>query len=140
MGAIVLDSGEDKEDSHKEYDGLVKFEEYRNNEYNWLTSLDKSEFEQSRYKLVFCHDPQIDDYFGMDWTFPLKELEMDLIIGGHYHKSEFIDGELPIFIDCGKDTGEIWAASMVTLKNDTVRMLTIDNNGNTVLDKTISVE
>jgi len=142
LGAIVLDSGEDKEDSHPEYDGLVNFEEYREKEYNWLTSLEKSEFENSRYKLVFSHDPIISDYFGKDWTKPLKDLEMDLIIGGHHHKSEFIEaeGEIPVFIDCGKDTGEIWAASMITLENDTIRMLTIDNNGNTLLDKTISTK
>lgn len=142
LGAVVLDSGEDKEDSNEEYDGLVKFEEYRNLEYEWLTNLEKSEFENSRYKIVFCHDPKVSDYFGKDWTVPLKELEMDLLIGGHYHKSDFIEeeGEIPIFLDCGKDNDDVWAASMVTLENGTIHMLTIDNSGNTLLDKTISVE
>ncbi len=142
LGAVVIDSGEDKEDSHEEYDGLIQFEEYRNREYEWLTSLEKSEFENCRYKLAFSHDPKISDYFGKDWTQPLKDLEMDLIVGAHYHKSEFIESEdgIPIFIDCGKDTDTVWAASMLTLSNDTIRMLTIDNHGNTLLDKTISTK
>lgn len=140
LSAVVLDSGEDKEDNHEEYDGLIQFEEYRNKEYEWLTSLEKSEFENSRYKLTFCHDPKISDYFGKDWNAPLVNLGMDLIVGGHYHKSEFIDGELPIFLDCGKDTDDVWAASMITLENDTIHMLTIDNSGNTLLDKTISTK
>lgn len=142
LGAVVIDSGEDKEDSHEEYDGLIQFEEYRNREYNWLTSLEKSEFENCRYKIAFSHNPKISNYFGKDWTAPLKALDMDLIIGAHYHRTEFIEaeGELPIFIDGGKCGDKVWAASMVTLENDTIRMLTIDNNGNTLLDKTINVE
>ena len=64
---------------------------------------------------------------------------MDLIVGGHYHKSEFIDGELPIFIDGGKikSINGCWAASMMTLKDGQIHMLTIDNSGNVLLDKTI---
>lgn len=143
LGGVVLDSGEDKDDSHPEYSGLIQFEEYRNKEYEWLTNLQKSEFEDSRYKIVFTHHPVLSDHFGKDWTAPLKDLEMDLIVGGHYHKSDFVEaeGEIPIFFDCGKDNTKsgVWAASMLTLKDDTIRMLTIDNSGNTVLDKTISV-
>ena len=144
LGAVVIDSGEDKEDSHPEYDGLVNFEGYREKEYEWLSSLEKSEFENCRYKIAFSHHPKLGDFFGKDWTQPLKALEMDLIVGGHYHKSEFTEaeGEIPVFIDCGKNNTNdgTWAASMLTLENGTIRMLTIDNTGNTLLDKTISVE
>lgn len=138
LSAVVLDSGEDKDDSHEEYDGLIDFNTYREKQWNWLTSLDESEFEDARYKLVFSHNPKLANYFGKDWTAPLIELGMGLIVGGHYHKSEFSDGDLPIFIDGGKNTTEIWAASMITLKDGNIHMLTIDNGGNTLLDKTIS--
>lgn len=143
LGAVVVDAGEDKVDDHKEYSGLVNFEEYRNKEYEWLTSLDKSEFENNRYKIVFTHHPVLSDIFGQDWTAPLKDLEMDLIVGGHYHKSDFVEaeGEIPIFFECGKNNRNegTWAASMMTLKDDTIHMLTIDDSGTTLLDKTISV-
>lgn len=139
LSAIVLDTGEDKEDDHPEYSGLVDFAGYREQQYNWLESLDKSEFEDGKYKIVFSHHPKIDNHFGKDWTKPLKELEMDLIVGGHYHKSDFAEGELPIFFDGGKIkiTSGCWAASMMTLKDGKIHMLTIDNFGNTLLDKTI---
>ncbi len=139
LSAIVLDSGEDKEDDHEEYSGLVDFATHREKEYKWLTSLEKSEFEDSRYKLVLSHHPVLNNHFGKDWATPLKNLGMDLMVGGHYHKSDFIEGDLPIFFVCGKNNyvDGCWAASMVTLKNDTIHMLTIDNNGNTLLDKTI---
>lgn len=138
LSAIILDSGEDKEDDHPEYSGLVDFATYREQEFNWLTSLDKADFADADYKLVFSHNPVLNNYFGKDWVTPLVNLEMDMIIGGHYHKSEFVDGELPIFFDCGK-SGSIWAASMMTLSNGTIRMLTIDNSGNTLLDKTVTL-
>ena len=141
LSAIVLDSGEDKEDDHKEYSGLVDFAGYREQHYNWLENLDKSEFENGKYKIVFSHHPKLDNHFGKDWTKPMINLNMDLIVGGHYHKSDFAEGELPIFFDGGKinSTNGCWAASMMTLKDGKIHMLTIDNSGNTLLDKTIDV-
>ncbi len=138
LSAVVLDSGEDKEDEHEEYDGLVNFAQYREQEFAWINSLEKSEFDGAEYKLVFSHDPTFEDHFGKDWTAPLKALEMDLLIGGHHHRSEFIEGTLPVFVDGGKLGDKVWAASMLTLENGTIRMLTIDNSGNTLLDKTIT--
>lgn len=141
LSAIVLDPGEDKEDDHKEYSGLVDFAAYREQQYEWLESLDKSEFEDGKYKIVFSHHPNLSNHFGKDWTKPLIDLDMDLIVGGHYHKSDFTDGELPIFYDGGKinSTSGCWAASMMTLKDGQIHMLTIDNSGNTLLDETINV-
>ncbi len=141
LGGIVLDSGEDKEDNHPEYSGLVNFEEYRNKQYEWLASLEKSEFENCRYTIAFSHSPVLNEHFGKDWTAPLKELEADIIMGGHYHKSEFkeVENEIPVFFVGGKTGTGIWSATMVTLENDTIRMVTIDNKGNTLLDKTIGV-
>ena len=143
LGAIVLDSGEDKDDNHQEYSGLVNFEEYRNKEYKWLTSLEKSEFENNRYTIAFCHNPNISDHFGMDWLTPLANLDADLLVGGHYHKSEFKDDvAVPTLYAGGKlKTGTgIWSATMLTLENDTIHMVTIDNGGNTILDRTINTK
>lgn len=143
LGGIVIDSGEDKEDSHPEYSGLVNFEKYRKDEYKWLTGIEKSEFENSRYKIAFSHMPKLKSFFGQDWTVPLKNLEADLIIGGHHHRSQFIqeEGEIPVLIDGGKINGSSnWATTMVTLENGKIHMLTVDNEGNTLLDETISAE
>lgn len=141
LGGIVLDSGEDKEDSHPEYSGLVNFEEYRNKQFNWLEALEKNEFENNRYTIAFSHNPVLNNHFGKDWTAPLKSLETDLIMGGHYHISELreTENEIPVFFVGGKKATGIWSASLVTLENDTIHMLTIDNSGNTLLDKTIEV-
>ncbi len=136
LSAVVLDSGEDKEDDHKEYSGLVDFEGLRNEEYEWLCSLDKDDFD-GKYKIVFSHEPILDNHFGKDWTAPLKELDMELMVGGHWHEVRFDEGELPVFI-VGGNLGEgRWAASMLKLNEGKISMKTMDAEGQVLLEKAI---
>lgn len=137
LSAVVLDSGEDKEDDHKEYSGLIDFNSYREKEYKWITSLSEEQF-KGKYKLIFCHHPEISRHFRKDWLSPLKELGFDLLIGGHYHISRFIESTPPAFVACGRYK-DGWAASSLTLKNGTIKMLTINTVGELLLDKTIKV-
>lgn len=144
LSVLVFDSGEDKEDDHREYDGLVDFSSYRKQQLKWLKAL-KTKNIDGKYKIVLCHDPLIDtDFFGKDWETPLKKLSMDIVIGGHHHESKFVGGELPRFVDCGKyedENGKTkWAASMVTLKDGRISMLTVNNEGETLLEEVIEVE
>ncbi len=140
LSAIVVDSGEDKEDDHEEYSGLIDFATYREQEYNWLCSLESSRFENATYKIVFSHDPTLVDHFGKDWTAPMLNLGMDLMVGGHHHTNGFREETLPVFIDGGKqnDGSGAWVASMLTLKDGTINMFSVDDSGNVLLDKTIT--
>lgn len=139
VSAIVLDPGEDKEDDHPEYSGLVDFSSYREQEYNWLCSLKKEDF-PGKYLVVFSHDPTIKSHFGKDWTVPLNELEADIIVGGHLHISDFRDEKPPVYIECGKrQKTDEFAAGMLTLNNGKIEMLTINNKGETLLNKTIEI-
>lgn len=139
LSAIVLDPGEDKEDSHPEYSGLVDFESYRKQQYEWLLSLKREDF-PGKYLIVFSHVPRLHKHFGMDWNEPLKTLDADLIIGGHYHISAFDNSEPPVYVECGKraKTDE-FAAGAVTLDGQKIKMLTINNKGETLLNKTIEI-
>lgn len=139
LSAIVLDPGEDKEDNHPEYSGLVDFASYRDQQYKWLCSLDKTIF-PGKYRIVFSHEPRLENHFGKDWTEPLKRLGAQLIVGGHLHVSDFIDGDLPIYVECGKrgKSGE-FAAAMITLQSSKIHMQTINNNGETILKNEITV-
>ncbi len=138
LSAVVLDSGEDKEDSHEEYSGLIDFASYREKEYKWINSLKAEDF-KGKYKIVFSHEPRLTDHFGKNWEAPLKELGFDLITGGHLHTSELIEGEIPAFVACGKYK-DGWAASSITLENGEIRLLTINTEGETILNKTIKAE
>lgn len=137
LSAVVLDAGEDKEDDHKEYSGLIDFNTYREKEYKWITALKKEQF-TGKYKLIFCHHPEISRHFRKDWLTPFKDLGFDLLIGGHYHISRFIESEPPAFVACGRYK-DGWAASSLTLENGKIHMLTINTDGDVLLDKTITV-
>ncbi|MGE5359460.1 MAG: metallophosphoesterase [Bacteroidales bacterium] len=55
---IVLDSGEDKPDTHEYYNGLVDFERYRGEQARWLADdLRSSAARQARYRIVVSHIP-----------------------------------------------------------------------------------
>lgn len=139
LSAIVLDPGEDKEDNHIEYSGLVDFESYRKQQYDWICSLKKEDF-PGKYLIVFSHDPVLNNHFGTDWTQPLKELGVNLIIGGHYHSSDFIDGEPPVYIECGKrgKTGD-FASATVKLSDNKIVMKTVTDKGEIILEKSIEI-
>lgn len=142
LSAVVIDSGEDKEDSHKEYSGLVNFEALRNEEYQWLCSLDKKDFD-GKYKIVFSHEPVLAEHFGKDWTAPLEKLGMELVVGGHWHDVKYIEGDLPSLVvggnitnsDFEKDFGSRWAATMVNLNEGRISVKTVDNNGKILLER-----
>lgn len=138
LSAIVLDSGEDKEDDHEEYSGLIDFTTYREKQYKWINSLKAEDF-TGKYKIVFCHFPKIDDHFGMNWMTPLKDLGFSLIVGGHHHRSELFDSELPALDACGKYK-DGWAATSLILESGNIHILTINTEGETLLDKTLTVE
>jgi len=91
---IVLDSGEDKEDSNKEYFGLVSFDKYRLNEQKWLKKeVKKKSFRRAKYKLVFSHIPlyysgeghgtmHCREVFGNI----LNKAKISALISGHTHR------------------------------------------------------
>ncbi len=142
LSAVVIDSGEDKEDGHKEYSGLVNFEILREQEYTWLCSLKESDF-SGKYRIVFSHEPVLSEHFGKDWSAPLKDLGMELVVGGHWHDVQYIENDLPSLIVGGNITnssfeeehGSKWAATVLTLKNGEISFKTVDNNGKVLMEK-----
>ena len=55
---VVLDSGEDKEDSHPEYAGLVEFTTFREEQTRWLQADPESAAaKNARYRIIFSHQP-----------------------------------------------------------------------------------
>jgi len=91
---IVLDSGEDKEDTHPVYAGLADFDNYREQQAEWLKKDFLSDgFKNSAFKIVLCHIPP---FGGNDWHgeqsirkawAPLFDVaEIDLLICAHTHR------------------------------------------------------
>ncbi len=95
---IVLDSGEDKEDSSKEYSGLVAFDAYRRKQADWLREDIRSDpCRTADFRVALFHMPT---YGGNDWHGErqirelwsplLNEGGVQLTICGHTHKATHI--------------------------------------------------
>ena len=55
---VVLDTGEDKEDSHPYYSGLNNFAGYRDEEKQWLArEIETRAFREASFRVVFMHMP-----------------------------------------------------------------------------------
>jgi len=114
--AIVLDSGEDKLDSHREYSGLVDFENYKKEETEWLESiLHSEEYQAAKYHVVFVHMPLNTFIEGEDnylksyeeqWRHMLSEARIDVAFSGHTHIPQLLqpadyDASFPTIIGGG---------------------------------------
>ena len=114
--AVVLDTGEDKLDTHEEYGGLADFEAYRAEETKWLEGVVASEaYQNSEYVIAFSHVP-LNSYdinaevtplslYEENWVELLSDMSVDLLVSGHTHLSEFIEASddmpFPIMIGGG---------------------------------------
>ena len=91
---VVLDSGEDKEDSHWAYSGLNDFDRYRDQERQWLVrEIESAAFKSAKFRVVLTHIPLFGSGQGhgtLDcrekWAALLNKGKVDLHISGHTHR------------------------------------------------------
>ena len=93
---IALDTGEDKEDSHREYSGLAAFDGYIAKQTKWLEQeLASEECRRTKHRVVFCHIPLYNNTRGISrrcrkqWAPLLNEAKIDLVFSGHTHSWRF---------------------------------------------------
>lgn len=91
---VVLDAGEDKPDSDVEYAGHAMYDDYRQEELEWLKEAVKDpSFAQAPYKVCLMHIPAINDkdsWYAQEWAnrmfVPvLNEAGVNLMLSGHHH-------------------------------------------------------
>ncbi len=143
---LVLDSGEDKEDSHAEYGGLSDYLTNRSKMIDRLESAGKS----GSKTIALSHAWQVSE--------PEKDLSIrawdcfdkygvSFVLSGHMHECRFIDGSddaekeylekypgITAYLDGGHH-GKTYIASAVTLTPSGVKFEAYDNSGSKVLDE-----
>lgn len=135
---VILDSGEDKDDSHHEYGGMTDYNSYRADMIDWLSSLEKRDGKT----IALSHSFRISDVekelSEKGWD-ELGRLDTRLIISGHHHQCRFLgqnDAEKELlaradgivgYIDGGKIEKD-FIASMLTLSKDGFEIRAVDNN------------
>ena len=88
--AIVLDSGEDKADSHEDYGATVAYETYRSEQTAWLKEvLASGKWKDYPTRVAFCHIPftlyntaAMKKTFS-EWTELLDQMGISLLISGN---------------------------------------------------------
>ena len=97
---VVLDCGEDKPDTNKEYSGLADYDSYRLEELEWLKKEVKSDaFRNAKHRIVIVHMPIIKEEnqtHGMKFLAEkfgpvLQGTGVDLMMSGHTHRNSFYE-------------------------------------------------
>jgi len=149
---ILLDAGEDKEDTHKAYSGLADFDRYREEQARWLAAEVAGEaFRNARYRVVFSHIPPFSTDEAQSWHGPQQVLKLwaplcrgvglTAWFSGHTHKAEVVDPQpgqhdYPVFIGGGSKP---LAATVTRIEADARRMkVTILNaDGAALVERTL---
>lgn len=143
---IVLDSGEDKEDSHVEYGGMVVYEQNRKEMVEWLETLENDDNAKT---IALSHDYEIciEDDLSERAHNKLDELNVSFLVSGHWHTTDFIDTteniegktfNYPILIDGGinADGSGTFVASMLYLSNDKIDVKAVSSDGDEIISET----
>lgn len=122
---VVLDSGEDKDDSHPEYGGMNDYNTYRNSMVEWLKTV---ECENDRV-IALSHSWKISDVeeelSASAWN-ELDRLGTALLLSGHEHKCRLVGEsseeekaflsaypEIVAYVDGGKNGKDFIASKMI---------------------------
>jgi predicted phosphodiesterase len=94
----VLDSGEDKVDSHEYYNGLVAFDDYRKEQAAWLEQDLRSEAaRRARFRVIISHIPPRGangysiEQVRAQWEAAANAGKVDLWFSGHTHRVARLD-------------------------------------------------
>jgi len=89
---VVLDSGEDKPDTHVEYAGLVDFTAYHREQAEWLNEVFASvAYQEAATRIVLVHIPPFETSYMSPSFLPVVELlknqaDINLVMSGHTHR------------------------------------------------------
>ncbi|MGN0761587.1 MAG: metallophosphoesterase family protein [Christensenellales bacterium] len=132
---VVLDSAEDKVDTHPEYGGMNDFESYRRDMVDWLESLPND----MGKNIVLIHDVEIciEEDLQARTMAKFEDMGTALIVGGHTHVLEYDNSQaIKKFVDGGYNKGRFVASKLTIVGND-VSILAMNDKGAKVYDNTL---
>lgn len=144
---VILDSGEDKDDSHPEYGGMTDYNTYRADMIEWLKGVETT----NDKVIALSHSWRISDVekelSKAGWD-EIDRLGARLMISGHHHdcrligregaEAEFMSAypDITAYLDGGK-MGETYVASKMTLSDDNIYLEAYRNDGEKIFEHTI---
>lgn len=141
---VILDSGEDKLDSHPVYAGIVDFDGYREEQAAWLENeINRKEFKKAAFRVVLMHIPPRysgDEHGAVHCTELFEPLmnrgKVDLVLSGHTHRYKIHppDKKLnnyPIIIGGGPRDGSR-TLTKINATNKQIQVSMVDDSGKEV--------
>lgn len=135
---IFLDSGEDKPDNHPVYAGLNDFDNYRNEQANWLLQVIASdEYKDAQYHIVVTHIPPLaegwhsEQHITKTWLPILNKAGINLMLAGHLHEYKFYPKDADIYafpLIIGSNN----SAARIMVNGEGIKVKTIDTEGNII--------
>ncbi|SDC48017.1 metallophosphoesterase [Niabella drilacis] len=141
---VILDTGEDKEDTHPVYAGIVDFDVYRQEQARWLEQEIRSKaFKSAPFRIVMMHIPP--RYSGnahgaVHCTEVFEPLlnkgKVDLVLSGHTHRYKVHAPDkqanhYPIIIGGGPQEGTRTITRVTATKKE-IRVSMLDDSGKEV--------
>lgn len=141
---IVLDSGEDKEDSHSEYGGLTAYGDYRKDMVEWLKTA-----EVNNDKVIALSHAweisQVENELAVTGWNEIDRMGARIMLSGHSHRCALVDKEqeginqeifaahphMDAYMDGGK-SGKNYIGSMMTVSPEGVEIKAVNNTGEEV--------
>ena len=151
IGGVVLDCGEDKEDSCAEYGHTISCHSYRQQQTEFLRKIvEKQDFLAPGIttRLVICHVPftqkdmppfDIEQELYRQWAALLAQIKPDLMICGHTHvaqlrqpgcKEDDYGQPCPVVVASGYDDKSLVTGCGFIFKEDEIEMIFTDSAGN----------
>lgn len=143
---LVLDSGEDKDDSHSEYGGMTDYNTYRASMIEWL----KGQEVENDKVIALSHSWRISDVekeLSLAGWAEINRLGARMMLSGHHHQCRFLgdvwENEREIFglypnivgyLDGGK-VGDDYIASKLTLSADGFNIKAVSYTGTEIFDE-----
>lgn len=91
LWGVVIDTGEDKADTHEYYGNLANYKEYNQKQEAWLRSLAMDS--TADYRLGIYHIPRLDSLAnGIDFTDSIAHLGLQFAVSGHDHRCRLVSG------------------------------------------------
>ncbi len=134
---IILDSGEDKDDSHPEYGGMNNYNQYRKDMIDWLDTLQRTD-DKKTFAIVHSSEICIEDDLNNRAYDNLERLGVKQILSGHMHELDYFEnGSIRGYIDGGIIDGG-YVASKLTLKNEEYVLEAWNEKGEQLFSKSLS--
>lgn len=141
---VILDTGEDKEDAHPVYAGIVDFDQYRAEQAVWLEQeINRKEFKNAAFRVVMMHIPPRysgDEHGAAHCTQLFEPLmnrgKVDLVLSGHTHRYKIHPpaknlNNYPIIIGGGPKDGNR-TLTKIKATNKQIQISMIDDSGKEV--------